>query len=298
MIPVIFGVALLTFILFTFFGEDPVRMALGQHATPEAMALLRQKWGLDKNLFRQFIDFLLQIITLDFGRSYSSGETLTQIFKQGSVVSLLLTVPPFIIGTTINLLVSMLISFMRESWLDKASRFIFIGSMSVSYLVYIIFFQYFLAYKLGWFPIQGFSKEEAILYLLLPWIIIIVVSAGPDIRLYRTIFLDENKAEYIKTARAKGSSEFRVLFIHIFKNALIPVITHTLVSVPYLITGAFVMERYFGLPGIGDLTITAINEGDFPIIKGMTIILAILFSLFNLFTDILYAFVDPRVKFE
>lgn len=299
MIPIIVGVAFLTFILFTYFGEDPVRVALGQHATQESIEELRALWGLDQPLYIQFWDFLIQIISFDFGQSYTTGESLADIFREGALVSLKLTVPPFFIGIVINIAISLMISYWRDSVLDHASRFIFIFSMSISYLIYIILFQYLLAYKLEWFPIQGYEEGFAgLMYFVLPWIIIIIVSMGPDIRIFRTIFLDQTKADYCRTAKAKGAGNNRILFVHVLKNAMIPILTHTVVAIPFLITGAFVMERYFGIPGIGDVTITAINEGDFPILKGVTIVMAILYALFNLITDVLYAFFDPRVTLD
>lgn len=299
MIPIIIGVAFLTFVLFTYFGEDPVRVALGQHATGAAIEELRNLWGLNKPLYAQFFDFLWQIITLDFGKSFTTGESLSDIFREGAMVSLKLTVPPFVAGIFINIIISLLISYWRDSFFDHVSRFIFIFSMSVSYLIYIILLQYFLAYKLDWFPIQGYEEGfSGLIYFVLPWFIMILVSMGPDIRIFRTIFLDQTKADYCRTAKAKGAGYSRVLFIHVLKNAMIPILTHTVVAVPFLITGAFVMERYFGIPGIGDVTITAINEGDFPILKGVTIVMAILYSIFNLITDVLYAFFDPRVTLD
>lgn len=297
MLPTLFGVALLTFILFTIFGEDPVRQALGLHASEESIIALRAKWGLDQPLLTQFWQFLVQIVTFSYGESFSTGELLSDIFRQGVFVSLSLTVPPFIVGTLLNVCIALFISYFRGKSLDKISTLLFVISMSISYLVYIIVLQYALSFKLGLFPIQGYqSGLDAIPYLVLPWLIIIIVSMGPDIRLFRTIFLDEVKSDYVRTARAKGASEPRVLFVHLLKNAMIPIITNTVIAIPFLITGAFVMERYFGLPGIGDITITAINEGDFPIIKAMTMMSAILFAVFNLLTDIMYALVDPRVK--
>jgi peptide/nickel transport system permease protein len=297
MIPILFGVALLTFCLFTVFGEDPVRVALGKHATPEAIAKLRHDWGMDKSIVAQFFDFLKQVVTFEYGKSYSSGENLTQIFGKGALVSLTLTAPPFVMGTFFNVSIGLLIAYYRGSWFDKFSTVIFIVSMSVSYLVYIIAFQYFLAFKFGWFPIQGFNWGlESISFLALPWIIMMIVGMGEEIRIYRTVFLDETKSDYVRTARAKGAKESRVLFVHILKNAMIPILTNTVVSIPFLITGAFLMERFFSLPGIGDMMITAVNEGDFPILKGMTMLSAIMYAGFNLITDVLYAFVDPRVQ--
>ncbi len=297
MIPIVLGVALLVFILFSTVGEDPVRVALGNHATPDAIEALRHKWGLDKSLPLQFLDFLRQIVTLDFGVSFNSGEELSKMFAQGAVVSLSLTAPPYVMGLLLSLTMAMLIAFYRGKWIDKYSTFVFVAGMSISYLVYIIAFQYFFAYQLGWFPINGYENGlESIKYLVLPWIIMMVVSAGPDIRMYRTVFLDETKADYVRTAFAKGASEQRVLFRHILKNAMIPILTYTVIGIPFLILGAFLMERFFSIPGIGDLLITAINTGDFPVIKGLSVLIAIFFAFFNLLTDILYAYVDPRVK--
>ena len=296
-IPTLFGVALLTFVLFTIFGEDPVRQALGNHASQSAIDELRRRWGLDQALWVQFFEFLRQIVSFDYGYSFSTGESLMDIFRQGALVSLSLTAPPFVVGTVINIFLALFISYFRGNLIDKTATVLFVISMSISYLVYIIVFQYALAYQLEWFPIQGFEAGfDSVYYLALPWLIIMIVSMGPDIRIFRTIFLDQVKSDYIRTARAKGASEERVLFVHLLKNALIPIITNTVIVIPFLITGAFVMERYFSIPGIGDITITAINEGDFPIIKAMTMLSAILFCLFNLLTDLLYALVDPRVK--
>jgi peptide/nickel transport system permease protein len=299
MIPIVFGVALLVFVLFTVFGEDPVRVALGNHATPQAIADLEAKWGLDKPIPMQFLDFLRQIVTFDFGISFNTGEPLSELFWQGAMVSLALTAPPYFLAVIMFVSVSLVIAYYRNSWFDRFSRMLFVGMMSITYLVYIIFFQYVLAFQLDLFPIRGYqSGAGAIEYLLLPWIIFLVIEVGPDVRMYRTVFLDEIKSDYVRTARAKGASELRVLFVHILKNAMIPILTYTVVGIPFLIMGAFLMERFFSIPGVGDLMINAINTGDFPIIKGLTITIAVGYAFFNLLTDILYAYVDPRVQLE
>jgi peptide/nickel transport system permease protein len=299
MIPIVFGVALLVFLLFTTVGEDPVRVALGTHATPAAIHDLTVKWGLDKPLPIQFLNFLGQIVHFDFGVSFNSGERLSTLFAHGMLVSLSLTAPPYFIAIFLYVSISLLIAYYRGTWFDKFSRFFFVGMMSITYLVYIIFFQWLLAFKVGIFPIRGYEYGlSAIEYLALPWIIFLINSAGPDIRMYRTIFLDEIKADYVKTARAKGAKEWSVLFKHVLKNAMIPILTYTIIGIPYLILGAFLMERFFSIPGIGDLMINAIQTGDFPILKGLTITVAIGYSFFNLLTDLLYAYVDPRVKLE
>jgi len=299
MIPIVLGVALLVFVLFSTVGEDPVRVALGNHATPQAIAQLEKRWGLDKPVPMQFLDFLRQIVTFDFGTSFNTGEDTRKMFKNGALVSLSLTAPPFVAGILLYVSMALLIAYYRGSWIDRYSRLIFVAMMSVNYLVYILFFQYYFAFQLGWFPIRGFEPGIAgIEYLMLPWIILLVVSAGSDMRMYRTVFLEEIRADYVKTARAKGASELSVLFRHILKNAMIPIITYTVVAVPFLLLGAFVMERFFSLPGVGDMMINAINTGDFPVLKGLTVTIAIGYAFFNLLTDVLYAYVDPRVKLE
>ncbi len=297
MIPIILGVALLIFCLFTFFGDDPVRVALGQHASPDAIANLQHLWGLDKPIYLQFIDFLKQIVTFDYGVSFSTGQKLSDMFMEGAFVSLSLTAPPFVFGIFISISIALILAYYRDSFIDHMARFIIIMSMSISYLVYIISLQYVLAYELDLFPIMGYEPGlESITYLFLPWLIIVIVALGPNTRIFRTLFLEETSADYVRTARAKGAGEARVLFKHVLKNALIPIITNTVVAIPFLILGAFLMERFFSIPGIGAMIITAINEGDFPVLKGMTMIIAIMYSFFNLLTDVLYSFVDPRVK--
>jgi peptide/nickel transport system permease protein len=297
LIPTILGVAALIFTLFHAAGDDPVRVALGQHASAEAIADLEAKWGLDKSLPMQFLDFLEQIVTLNFGFSYNTGDQLSEMFSQGAWVSLSLMLPPYLIGLLLNLTIALYVAYFRGGWLDRFATATTVMLMSVSYLVYIIAFQYLLAFEADLFPINGYDYGlDAIPYLVLPGIIILVVGVGPDVRIYRTVFLDEMKADYVRTARAKGVGESALLFKHVLKNAMIPILTYTMVAIPFLIMGSFLMERFFSIPGVGDLMINAINTGDFPVLKGLSMYIAIGYSLFNLLTDVLYAFVDPRVK--
>lgn len=296
-VPTIFGVALLTFLLFNTFGPDPVRVALGQHATPEAIANLRRLWGLDQSPVAQFLGFLRQIVSFDYGVSFVTGEDLGTQLKAGALVSLSLMAPPFFIGGAVNVALALFIARYREGLVDKGSRALFIAGMSVSSLVYILVLQYLLAFKFGWFPISGYERgPEAVIYLGLPWLILLLVSMGPDIRLYRTLFLDETSADYVRTARSKGATEGRVLLHHVLPNAWIPIITTNVVNIPFLILGAFLMERFFSIPGMGSLTIDALSRGDLPILKAVTVLGALALVLFNLLSDLLYAWADPRVR--
>lgn len=296
-LPTVLGVALVTFLLFNAFGPDPVRAALGQHATPEAIANLRAQWGLDQSLPAQFVGFLRQIASFDYGVSFVTGEDLGRQLKAGAWVSLSVTAPPFIVGGIVNVLLALYIARFREGLADKTSRALFIAGMSISQLVYVLVLQYLLAFKLGWFPISGFvSGPGAVAYLALPWLILLLISMGPDIRLYRTLFLDEASADYVRTARSKGATEGRVLLRHVLPNAWIPIITNNVTGIPFLILGSFLMERFFSIPGIGSLTIDALSRGDLPILKAVTVLSALALVIFNLLSDLLYAWADPRVR--
>jgi peptide/nickel transport system permease protein len=233
----------------------------------------------------------------EWNGSFVSGERLSRMFAEGALVSLAVTMPPFIMGTILNLIIAMLVAWYRGSAFDKFMSVIFTACMSVSFLVYVILLQYFLAYKFDLFEINGFIPGlKGLPFLFLPWIILMIVHFGPDVRLYRSILLEETKSDYVRTARAKGLSEKQVMFKHVLKNAMIPVMTYTVVEVPFLVMGSFVLEKYFSIPGLGDLLVSSVNTGDFPVIKGVTIMIAVAYSLFNLLTDVLYALVDPRVK--
>ena len=184
-IPTVLGVALLTFLLFNAFGPDPVRTALGNHATPEALANLRHQWGLDQSLPLQFLGFLRQIVTFDYGQSFVTGEDLGTQLRAGALVSLSVTVPPFVFGAVVNVALALFITRYRDGVVDKASRALFIAAMSVSALVYVLALQYLLAFRLDWFPINGYEGGwAAARYLGLPWLIQLLLLMGADIRLY------------------------------------------------------------------------------------------------------------------
>ena len=169
--------------------------------------------------------------------------------------------------------------------------------MSLPSLAFILFGQYFLAYKLGWFPIFGYEPGwSGTKFLTLPVLIGIIAGLGSDVRFYRTVMLDEIRADYIRTAYAKGVSTRRVLFVHLLKNALIPVITSVVLAIPFLFLGSLLLERFFGIPGLGYMMIEAIGNRDFKVISAMTFIISVLFVFGNLATDICYALVDPRIS--
>jgi peptide/nickel transport system permease protein len=172
--------------------------------------------------------------------------------------------------------------------------------MSISILVYIIVFQYWLAYKAGLFPVQGWGAGllENLHFAALPILIGLAVSLAPTLRLYRSFVLDEVGQDYVRTARAKGLPERRVMWVHVLRNAAIPIITHVMASLPAMLIGAFLLERFFGIPGIGREVILAVERSDFPVIKAITVYVAVATMVFNLLTDLLYQAVDPRVQLK
>jgi peptide/nickel transport system permease protein len=173
--------------------------------------------------------------------------------------------------------------------------------LSFAILFYFIVFQYVFAYKLGWFPVQGWGDsfwQNLVVYASLPIIILLVVSIAPDLRLFRTFVLDEINQDYVRTARAKGVSENRTMWVHVLRNASIPIITHVMAALPGLLIGAFLLERFFSIPGIGREVILAVERSDFPVIKAITIYTAVATMIFNLLADLTYKAVDPRVQLK
>lgn len=300
MIPVLLGVSLIIFLLFNLVAGDPTAVLLGKNANARAMADLREQLGLNKSLFMQYLDVVKSAFTFDFGRSWATRQEITAMIKQGAYPSLCLTIPAFVISTVLALLVSLVVAFYRGKGIDLFIRFLCIAGMSVSALAYILGFQYFFAFQLGWFEISGFEYgfPNFIPFIALPAIIWILLSLGPDVRFFRTVILDEIYQDYVRTARAKGLSELNILLKHVLRNALIPIITYVVIQIPFLILGALLLESFFGIPGLGGITLNALNSSDFPVIKAMAILSSVVYIVFSLISDILYTFADPRVKLK
>jgi peptide/nickel transport system permease protein len=297
-IPILLGVALVIFFLFNMVAPNPAAILLGKHATVQQIIELNHELGLDRHWSLQYFDIVKSAFTFDFGRSWSTKQEIFEMFKAGALPSLTVSVPAFILATIISIIISLFIAYYRGSLADKISVFICVTLMSVSSMAYILFGQWFFAYKLGWFEISGFDFPNFLPYVTLPIIISVILEVGPDVRFYRTIILDEIYQDYVRTARAKGLSEKVILFKHVLKNAMIPIITYVVLAIPFLILGALLLESFFGIPGLGGITINAINSSDFPVIKAMTILSSVAFIIFSIITDVLYTLVDPRVRLK
>ncbi len=299
-IPILIGVTLLIFVMFNVVAGDPTLVLLGKYATAQQMAELRHALGLDRPWIIQYLDILKSAFTFDFGRSWSTKQQIAVMIKGGTAVSLTLAIPAFIIESVVAISIALVTSFFRGKILDKGIVVGTVIMMSISVLAYILFGQWLFAYKLSWFEIAGYEYgfPHFIPYVLLPGIILILLSICSNVRFYRTVILDEMYQDYVRTARAKGLPETWVLFKHVLKNAMIPIITNLIIQLPLLILGLLLLETFFGIPGLGTITLNAINNSDFPVIKAMTILSAIMYIVFNVITDVLYIIIDPRVKLQ
>ena len=301
MIPTMLGVILLIFFLFNWVGGDPAYILAGKMSNPEQIENIRKQLGVDQPYYMQLWIFIKQILTFDYGASWSTGESVLQIILTRLGPSLTLLIPLVILQTVISIVLALAVASVRGSLTDRMVMMLCTVGMSISILVYIIIFQYVLAYQLGWFPVQGWSdsfSENLFYYSLLPILIMLVVSIAPTLRLYRSFVLDEIHQDYVRTARAKGVPETRVLGVHVLRNASIPIVTEVMASLPALLIGAFLIERFFGIPGIGREIIIAVERSDFPVIKAITVYVAAVTMIFNLIADLIYKAIDPRVQLK
>ncbi|AXT47160.1 MULTISPECIES: ABC transporter permease [Chromobacterium] len=301
MIPTLFGVMLLVFTLFTLVGGDPSLVLAGKHLTPDVLANIRAQLGLDQSLPQQFWIFVKQVLTLDFGTSWSTQQPVADIIGSRVGPSLTLTGAMLVVDLLIAIPLAALVAYFRGGLTDHIVTIACTVAMSVSALVYIIAGQYFLAFKMGWFPVRGWGDSfwiNLFVYVPLPLLMGLMVSLGPDIRFYRSFFVEEIGQDYVRTARAKGLSERAVMLKHVLRNALIPVVTSVMMSLPYMLIGALVLESFFGIPGMGNEVVMAVNKSDFPVIKAITIYIAIATMVFNLLGDLVYKLIDPRVQLK
>jgi peptide/nickel transport system permease protein len=297
-LPILLGVTLLTFLLFNVMSGDPAARFAGRHATPEMIQTIKAELGLDRSLPEQYTFYVKQIATFDFGRSWATKQKISTMIDDGLSATLSLTIPPFFISVLFCVGLGLYAGFKRGKLADKSIVVSCLALLSVSSLVYILALQYFLAFDLGLFPISGWdpSWTGRWQYLALPWIILSVLLLGGNILVYRSVVIDEAYQDYVRTARAKGLSNRQIWLKHILKNAMIPIITIVVIEMPFLITGAVLIENFFGIPGLGGMMVKALNESDFPVIKAMTVIISFAYMLFNLLSDLLYGLVDPRIK--
>ncbi|RKZ35590.1 MAG: ABC transporter permease [Gammaproteobacteria bacterium] len=311
-VPILVGVNLLTFALFFVVNppDDMARMHLGQkHITQAAVDDWKRERGYNRPLVWNveragtqrltdtiFFEKSVRLFLLDFGRS-DSGRDIGYDITQRMWPSLAIALPTLLVGLLINITFAMLLAFFRATYVDISGVVFCVMMMSVSSLFYIIGGQYLVGKLLNLVPISGYDTGlSAWKFLVLPVVIGVLAAVGSGTRWYRTIFLEELGKDYVRSARAKGLSELRVLFRHALQNALIPILTGVVAIVPLLFMGSLIMESFFGIPGLGSYTIDAINAQDFSIVRAMVFLGSLLYIVGLLLTDISYTLVDPRVR--
>ena len=313
-IPILIGVNLITFALFFVVNspDDMARMQLGvKRVTPEAIQKWKAERGYDKPLARNddadglakatdtiFFGKSVRMFAFDFGRA-DDGRDIAREIRTRMVPSLAVAVPVFILGLYVSISFALLLVFFRATYLDVGGVVLCVAMMSISSLFYIIGGQWLVSKVWHLVPISGYAGGlDATKFLLLPVLINVIAGVGSSARLYRTLFLEEVNRDYVRTAMAKGLPELAMLFRHVLRNALIPILTGVVVVIPLLFMGSLITESFFGIPGLGSYTIDAINAQDFAVVRSMVFIGSCLYILGLLLTDLSYTLVDPRVRLE
>jgi peptide/nickel transport system permease protein len=242
--------------------------------------------------------FVKQIFTFNWGNSWATSESVAKMFLDRVPNTLTVMIPILVLDVVLGIVAAMAVAYVRGSLTDRMIMVITTVMLSVSFLVYIIVGQWLFGFYLGWFPVQGWSDSlwtNLTTYAVLPILLAVFVGLAPQTRLYRTFFLDEINQDYVRTARAKGLDENRILFKHVLRNAMIPILTNIAVALPGIFVGSFLIETFFSIPGLGREILLAVNRSDYPVIQAVTIYLAVLTMVINLVADVLYKLVDPRV---
>ena len=303
-IPLVLGVTLISFLLIVYFGPDQTYELLGKNATPEAIAELRAQLGYDKPFVTRYLDYLREIVTFDFGNSQSTDEKVSSILARTIPVSLLLSIPGFVLGNVLGIGLALVAAYFRGGFVDKFIMGSAAVGMSISFLIAIIGFQILLSSSdgLDLFPVRGWDTSTPLQYLrhvTVPTLATVFVALGYNTRFYRAVIVEEMTRDHVRTARAFGVPPARIFYRNILKNSMIPIVTRVVFSIPLIvISGSLLLESYFGIPGIGKVTYDAIVTGDQPVLKAVVALTAILFVVAQLLTDICYRLVDPRVSLK
>jgi peptide/nickel transport system permease protein len=240
------------------------------------------------------------MLTFDFGRSDADDTVILDRIEKGAGPSLSLTLPEFVFGLLLGIGLSLFVAFFRETYIDRSTVVLSVLAMSVSSLLYIIGGQYLIGKELRWFPISGFDPSWAVRqrFLALPIVVGLAAGIGSSVRFYRTVFIEDIYKDYVRTARAKGAGELRIMTRHVLQNAMIPILTNVVTEIPFLLMGSLLLEASFGIPGLGSLTVDAITGNDFATLRTMVYIGSLFFVAGQILTDISYTIADPRVRLD
>jgi len=306
----VLGVLLFLFVLFFLVTtpDDVARKAVGEKAPPSVLEQWKKNHGYDKPRFwnpqhpadTMLAEHFRRMLTFDFGRSDADDVPIGERLRQGAGPSLALSVPLFVLGLVVAIALALLVAFFRDTYIDRSGVVLCVLAMSVSVVLYIVGGQYLIGKVLHWFPISGFDPSPEVIwrFLALPVLVGLMAGVGSDVRFYRTVFVEETSRDYVRTARAKGCSEGQVMTRHVLRNALIPILTQVVIAIPTLFIGSLLFESFFGIPGLGSMTVDAINANDFSTLRTMVYIGSLLFILGQILTDLAYTWADPRVRLE
>jgi peptide/nickel transport system permease protein len=304
----VLGVLLFLFLLFFLLAtpDDVARKAVGEKAPQAVLDQWKLNHGYDKPRIwnpsspgdTMLVEHFRRMLTFDFGKSDADDTPIAARLRSGAGPSLAFTLPLFVLGLGLGIGLSLFVAFFRDTYIDRAGTVLAVLAMSVSTLLYIIGVQFLLGKVLRWFPISGFDPSPFVIarFLALPVIVGLCAGLGGDMRFYRTVFVEETGRDYVRTARAKGCGEGRIMWRHVLRNSMIPILTNVVVQIPFLFTGSLLLESFFGIPGLGSMTVDAINANDFATLRVMVYIGSLLFIAGQIATDVCYSLADPRVR--
>jgi peptide/nickel transport system permease protein len=298
MIPVLFGITLVVFALLQLIPGDPATTMLGLQARPEAVAALRRELGLDRALWEQYLHYLGNLIALDLGDSLKFKVSVASLLGERLEVSLALIAYATVLIIVLSLPLGIISALRKDGIFDQITRVVLMVTLVMpAFWLGILFLTYF-SVKLQIFPVAGYGEgwREHLHHLFLPALTIALSIVPMLVRALRTSILEAMASDYVRTARAKGLREQAVVATHVLRNALIPALTLLGLSVGYLLGGTVIVENVFSLPGAGKLLVDAISARDYPLVQSTTLVFAILVIFVNLLTDVIYTFLDPRVR--
>ena len=297
----ILGVTFISFVLMVWFGPDQTYSLIGKNASTEQITEVRHQLGYDRPFRQRYFDYIVEIFTLNLGASNSSGEQVSSILKRTFPISLALMLPGFIIGNLLGIALGLTAAYRHGQWGDRLINGLSVTGMSISFLIIIIALQVLLStpFGLNLFPVRGWQVVDLasyLAYVTVPTLSLVLVTLGYNTKFYRAVFIEESGKDHIRTARAFGASPASLMWRHVLKNSMVPIITRIMFSIPLIvISGSLLIESYFGIPGIGKITFDAITSGDQPVLKAVIGLTAVLFVLIQILTDFLYRIVDPRI---
>ena len=298
LIPLFLGISLTIFLLIHFIPGDPAQVMLGFRATPQAIAQLHHAWHLDDPLPLQYVHFVVRLLTGDLGQSVEYQQPVRDILWSRVPETLLLACTSTLLSVALGVPLAAVAAVWRDRWPDLGIRFFTVLGFTMPSFWLALLLMLLLGAKVRIFPIAGYGTSfgDHLYHLILPSIVIALSIFPLIVRTLRAGLIDVMRMDYVKTARAKGLRGTVVLYKHVLRNALIPTVTVVGVNMGFLLGGAVVIESVFGLPGVGFLLIDAINNRDYPMVQAGALVLAMVFVLVNLLTDITYTLIDPRIR--